>query len=223
MIGTPMEWTARLDNYCERIDPSFWAEPVNAVTNAAFILAALVCWGMLGGKQDWGARLLTVILTAIGIGSFLFHTYATRWALMTDVAPITLFILTYVYLATTRFFGLRWWWGGAAVVAFFPYSAAVSAVVAETFGPLNGSVGYMPVALLIFGYALAMLPRDADTARGLAIGATILCVSLLFRTIDHAICPSFPQGTHFLWHILNGIMLGWMIAVYHRHGRSHAL
>jgi aspartyl-tRNA(Asn)/glutamyl-tRNA(Gln) amidotransferase subunit C len=26
-----------------------------------------------------------------------------------------------------------------------------------------------------------------------------------------------PLGTHFLWHILNGIMLGWMIEVYRRH------
>ena len=29
--------------YCERgQDPSFWAEPLNAVSNAAFIIAALV-------------------------------------------------------------------------------------------------------------------------------------------------------------------------------------
>jgi hypothetical protein len=25
------------------------------------------------------------------------------------------------------------------------------------------------------------------------------------------------MGTHFLWHILNGLMLGWMIEVYRRH------
>jgi hypothetical protein len=24
-------------------------------------------------------------------------------------------------------------------------------------------------------------------------------------------------GTHFLWHILNALMLGWMIEVYRRH------
>ncbi|MEM7614132.1 MAG: ceramidase domain-containing protein [Pseudomonadota bacterium] len=208
----------QLDNYCERIDPSFWAEPVNAVTNVAFLIAAVVCWGMLGGKRDPGARILTVLLFAIGVGSFLFHTYATRWALMADVLPITAFILAYVYLATTRFFDLRWFWGLAAVVLFFPYSAGVSAAVGATFGPLNGSVGYIPVALLILGYAAAVLPRDEQAARGLAIGGAILSLSLLFRTVDEALCPAIPLGTHFLWHVLNGIMLGWMIFVMHRHG-----
>ena len=208
----------QLDNYCERIDPSFWAEPVNAVTNVAFLIAAVVCWGMLGGKRDPGARILTVLLFAIGVGSFLFHTYATRWALMADVLPSTAFILAYVYLATTRFFDLRWFWGLAAVVLFFPYSAGVSAAVGAAFGPLNGSVGYIPVALLILGYAAAVLPRDGQAARGLAIGGAILSLSLLFRTVDEALCPAIPLGTHFLWHVLNGIMLGWMIFVMHRHG-----
>jgi hypothetical protein len=27
----------------------------------------------------------------------------------------------------------------------------------------------------------------------------------------------FPLGTHFGWHLLNAVMLGWMIEVYRRH------
>ena len=38
--------------------------------------------------------------------------------------------------------------------------------------------------------------------------------------IDDAVCASFPIGSHFMWHILNGIMLGWMILVYCRHMRA---
>ena len=37
-----MDWTASIDGYCERLDPSFWAEPLNAWTNLAFLLAAAV-------------------------------------------------------------------------------------------------------------------------------------------------------------------------------------
>ncbi|MEM8788207.1 MAG: ceramidase domain-containing protein [Pseudomonadota bacterium] len=210
-------WTQQLDNYCERIDFTFWAEPVNAVTNAAFILAALFCWAVMGGKRDPGARLLVAILMAIGIGSFLFHTYATRWALATDVWPITAFILVYVYLATTRFFALPRWAGGIAVALFVPYSAALIALVQPITGSLNGSIGYVPVPVLILGYAAVLAFRDRVTAAGLAIGAGILVLSLFFRTIDAAICPALPLGTHFLWHVLNGIMLGWMILVLHRH------
>lgn len=213
-----MNWTAQVDNYCERIDPSFWAEPINAATNTSFVVAALVCWGMLGGKRDPGARLLTAILAAIGIGSFLFHTFATGWAGMADVLPIVLFILLYIYLATTRLLGLPVWAGGAAVVGFVPYAAGVIALVSSAVGPLNGSVAYVPVPLLILAYAAVLVFRDPGAARGLAIGAGILIVSLVFRTVDEALCDLVSIGTHFLWHTLNGIMLGWMIFVLHRHG-----
>jgi len=32
-----------------------------------------------------------------------------------------------------------------------------------------------------------------------------------------------PMGTHFLWHLLNAAMLGWMIEVYARHIRARTL
>ena len=42
----------------------------------------------------------------------------------------------------------------------------------------------------------------------LLLAATgIFTISLFFRTIDRVICPSFPAGTHFVWHLLNGAVL----------------
>ncbi|NNU79991.1 hypothetical protein HMH01_06010 [Halovulum dunhuangense] len=212
-----MDWMGQTDNYCERVDFAFWSEPVNAVTNASFMIAAIVVWAMLGGKRDPGARVLVAILAAIGIGSFLFHTYATRWALLADTLPIQLFILAYLFFATVRFFQLPLWAGGAAVVAFFPYAFLVVAGLRPITGGLNGSLGYVPVPILILGFAAALWRSAPETARGMAIGAGILLASLFFRTIDEAVCSVFPLGTHFLWHTLNGIMLGWMIMVLHRH------
>ncbi|HSF92234.1 MAG TPA: ceramidase domain-containing protein, partial [Paracoccaceae bacterium] len=101
-----MDWFASVDGYCERLDASFWAEPVNAITNAAFLIAALVVWLRTDARKDAGAVALLGILVAIGIGSFLFHTIAQRWAALADTLPILLFILTYLYLATLRFLGL---------------------------------------------------------------------------------------------------------------------
>jgi hypothetical protein len=49
------------------------------------------------------------------------------------------------------------------------------------------------------------------------LGAAILVTSLTFRTLDGPLCQIVPFGTHFLWHVLNGLMLGWMIEVYRRH------
>ena len=38
--GDQMEWFEAVDGYCERVDAAFWSEPINAVTNAAFLIAA---------------------------------------------------------------------------------------------------------------------------------------------------------------------------------------
>ncbi len=214
-----MNWLEQVDNYCERTDFTFWSEPINAITNGAFLLAALAVWAILGGKRDPGARLLVIVLAAIGTGSFLFHTFATGWAATADVLPILIFILVYVHQATSRFFDLPRWAPWVAVIAFVPYSAAVTAGVAAIVGPLSGSVAYVPVPILILIYAALVARRDPGTARGLAIGALILIASLTFRTVDEMVCASLPLGTHFLWHVLNGIMLGWMIVVLHRHVR----
>lgn len=212
-----MDWHAHVDNYCERVDFTFWSEPVNAATNASFLIAAIVIWAILGGKSDPAARLLTVILFAIGVGSFLFHTFATRWAAMADVLPILAFILTYLFLATRRFFGASATAGVAAVIGYFPFAYVVVTIAGATIGTLNGSVAYLPVPILVLAYAAALWRRDPITARGLATGAGILVVSIFFRSIDAAVCDIFPLGTHFLWHSLNGLALGWFIWVFHRH------
>ena len=69
-----MDWTGAVDEYCERMSPEYWAEPVNAVTNLAFVLAAVIMWRRVVGMPL--ARALCVVLSAIGVGSYLFHTHA---------------------------------------------------------------------------------------------------------------------------------------------------
>ncbi|PID37237.1 MAG: hypothetical protein CR993_01205 [Rhodobacterales bacterium] len=85
-----MDWFAPVDIYCERTDPSFWAEPWNAASNAAFILAGL--WGLYEAKKRGQMvpvviALCTLVL-CVGIGSFLFHTYANVWSGFADTGPI---------------------------------------------------------------------------------------------------------------------------------------
>ena len=209
-----MDLTAQLDGYCERIDPSFWSEPVNAITNAAFLIAALYMWRRSRGLPM--AQALCVVLFAIGVGSFLFHTYATTWAAIADVAPIAVYVLLYIFLATRDFWGQNTLTSLGAVLLFFPY-AYVTLPLFEMLPVLSVSAGYGPVPLLILIYAFGLRNRAPETARGLAIGATIILISLTFRSLDMPVCENLPLGTHFMWHILNGIALGWMIEVYRRH------
>lgn len=207
-----------IDGYCERTDPSYWAEPVNAVTNAAFLIAAWIMWRRVRGQGLPLATAMVVILAAIGVGSYLFHTYAQAWAAMADMLPIVLFILLYVFAATRDFLGMGTWISLGVTVLFVPYAAAMT-MLFELLPFFEVSSFYWPVPVLIIVYALLLAFRQAATARGLAIGAVTLIVSLVFRSVDETVCAAVPVGTHFMWHILNGIMLGWMIEVYRRHMR----
>ena len=209
-----MDWTAQSDGYCERTDLTFWSEPVNAVTNLAFIIAALWMWQRSRGVVE--AQVLCAILFAIGVGSFLFHTYATAWAGLADVAPIGMFILFYLFLVHRDFVGLKGLRAGLATALFLPY-AAVMVPLLNLVPFFRISNFYWTVPILLFLYGAALWRRMPQTARGMILGGALLCVSISVRSVDETLCHHLPIGTHLAWHILNAIMLGWMIEVYLRH------
>lgn len=213
-----MDWTRAIDAYCERMGPEFWAEPINAVTNLAFLVGAVWVWPRTAGR----GRVLAGIVFAIGVGSFLFHTFAQPWAAALDVLPILGFILVYVFAANRDFLGLPVWASLGLAALFVPYAAALGQVFALVPG-LGGSAGYAPVPVLILIYAALLRRRAPALARGLAIGAAILIVSLAARTLDAPLCGAVPVGTHFLWHCLNATMLTWMIVVWQRHRLAGAV
>lgn len=209
-----MDWLAAVDGYCERTGPQYWAEPLNALTNLAFLLAAAVMWRRAGPSAT--GHVLCGLLAAIGVGSWLFHTHANRLAGMLDVLPIGLFILAYLFVASRDFLRLPVWGAGLAAAGFVPWAMVITPLFAALPG-FRVSAMYWPVPVLIAVYAALLARRAPDTARGLAIGAGLLCVSLGFRSVDMTVCPAWPSGTHFLWHLTNALMLGWMIEVWRRH------
>jgi hypothetical protein len=209
-----MNWTRSIDAYCERTDPAYWSEPVNAVTNLAFLVAAFILWRRCAGLT--AGRALAAILFAIGLGSYLFHTHATPWAAMLDTTPILVFTLVYIFLANRDFWGWPLWLSALGMAAYIPYTMAVTPVF-EALPFFTISSFYWPLPLLIFAYAALLRTRAPATARNLAIGAAILCLSLTARSLDEPLCTALPLGTHFLWHILNALMLGWMIETWRRH------
>lgn len=211
------DWLAAVDGYCERLGPGLWAEPLNLVTNAAFLVAAAVMWHRCRGMPAGQGLALTLGL--IGIGSGLFHSFANRLTGLMDVLPILAFILAYLFLAARDFLGLRPWLAGVVTAAFLPYAAATVPLWALVPG-LGSSAGYMPVPVLILAFAALLARRAPATARGMALGALLLLVSLTFRTLDQPLCGIWPIGTHLAWHVLNAVMLGWMIEVWRRHRRA---
>lgn len=220
-------WLQQFFLYCERgSDPSFWAEPFNAISNGAFILAALAVVPAL--MRVWSVRpltaeaLLVLLCATIGIGSFCFHTFATRWAFMFDVGSIMIMSIAYLVYALRRFAGVGWLGAavsiaalmlGFALVRFIPCPAGLLPVTAAAGLPcLNGSLGYLPViaAMSIVGAWLALKSHPAG--RLLLGAAGVFGLSLAVRSLDTEVCAASvlvgrARGTHALWHVLNALAL----------------
>ncbi len=134
--------------------------------------------------------------------------------------PITLFILVYIHLAMRRYFGLRVLWALAAVAGFVVLSAVLGRALPA--GALNGSLGYMPAFLALVGVGLVLLARGARGGDALLSAAAIFLVSLTARTADDAVCSALPIGLHYVWHVLNAVVLYLLVRALLRYGRRHA-
>nr|WP_321458066.1 ceramidase domain-containing protein [uncultured Cohaesibacter sp.] len=229
-----------VDIYCERTDASYWSEPVNALTNLPFILAALWAWWTYqklqsrnGDSRNDILILIAIILAGlIGIGSYLFHTHAQVWSSFADVIPIWTFVAYYLFLAIYRIVGtslaraLRIY--GITLICIFVVLWAFSRFLLATNAAdaggdgLNGSTQYLPGIIALYGFALALHIRKHAARGWIFMAAVVFTLSIFFRTIDMTVCSSFPLGTHFLWHILNGLFIGLLLQTLVRYGRKDA-
>jgi Ceramidase len=193
-----------MDAYCERVGMGLLAEPLNAVSNVSFLLAAWAAWVVAKrtGALSAGVRALIAIGASVGIGSILWHTYPTMPTLILDSVPILIFIMWYIWLYVRNVVGMRPPFAVASAAAFL-----LATLLAFPFaGVLHGAFVYTPglVVTLVLGLFHA---RERRVARfTLLAAAGVYLAALLFRTIDNEVCPVLPIGTHFLWHILIGLV-----------------
>ena len=224
-------WFEPVRAYCERTDAAFWSEPLNALSNGAFLIAAAASARTACGRDSAGLA-LAVLVGVIGLGSFLFHTLANRWSMLADVIPIGLFIYAYLALALRRFFGASAPAATALTLAFaafnLGFAPGLDALTGRAWSEIsNGSIDYGPAVLALVGVGAGLLlpPRSAGRRRA---GWTLLGLALLFlvsltaRTLDAALCPRWPTGTHALWHVLNAVVLAGLIRVAVRFGAGHS-
>lgn len=69
--------TDYVDGYCERVAPGLWGEPLNSLSNLAFLVAAVLVWRLAAG--DRAGRLLAGLIGLVFAASTAFHLLATRW------------------------------------------------------------------------------------------------------------------------------------------------
>lgn len=192
-----------MDLYCERCGPEFWAEPLNAWTNLSFLIAAFLCYLSAKRRMLFSGEIIILVGLAatVGVGSFLFHTFATVWAMWLDLIPILLLQLVFVWVYARKHLGFN----QPATLGLTIGLVALSLCGLLLRDVLNGSVTYLPAWLLLGFFGFHFL-RNSQNQPWLLLGATIaMFLALVFRTIDLAVCNAFPCGTHFLWHLLNGV------------------
>lgn len=227
--------------YCERGgNAAFWAEPFNALSNSAFIIAAIVAaieYARLpAGERRAPEAFLVTLVFIIGVGSFLFHTFATRWASYADIVPIGIFMLAYVAYTLRNFFGFHWLVAligiGLFILAFqlmgsipCPEQKVLLPITQATRGRcLNGSIAYVPALIALLGMALALAIRRHPASVYLALAGGTFLISMTARTFDIEVCSiarlsDRPLGTHFIWHLLNGLTLYLLLIAALRHGQ----
>lgn len=195
-----------IDIYCERTQIGLWDEPLNALSNAAFFIAAVAALVLARRHNALNPQTATLIalLVTIGIGSSLFHTFANTWSKLTDVLPILLFQITFIIIYARSVIQLSKAKTAALVVLFFS-SSILSGMFPYDW--LNGSIGYAPALMFLIGFGVYHWRVNKKEPAIYLITAAVFGASLTFRSLDMAVCDALPIGVHYMWHILNGAVL----------------
>lgn len=216
--------------YCERgTSEALWAEPINAISNVGFFLAALIFWQLVlwrpPEQRSADHYLFVALVFAICFGSVAFHVYADRGTELADVIPIAVFMLVYLGFALNRFLNVPPGWTVFLVVLFAGLTAAATQVHCWDGGVgfvtgapdgakvcMNGSVGYLPALGVLVIVSMLLAERRHKAAPYVLAATLVFAASILLRSLDMAYCSSIViegrnTGTHFIWHLLNAVVL----------------
>ena len=195
-----------INEYCERAgSTAFLAEPINAFSNLAFLVAGFLAYRFLKKKKikDKSLLVLPWILSAICIGSFVFHTARSSFTVIFDLLFIYIFLVCSLVIVLKNLLNSK-----LKIIAILIVYASLQ-ILLTIYLPkefLNGSFRHVVTISLLF-----VLGGFIHRKYGNKIMKPLLAVfgfyilAILLRSIDMSICPIFPIGTHFLWHILNAL------------------
>jgi len=197
-------WFNSVDIYCERLEASFWAEPINAISNLSFIVAGFFLWRLRSSHS----KLIATLVILIGLGSFSFHTFANRLTGLLDVLAIALYLVAFAFMIPKQ-----WSRNSILIQLGSVLLLILSIVLAQLLiSHLKPALPWLPpgvylgawLALIIF--TLVTQYSNPSAARFLWMAVIVFPASLLSRQIDMPLCDSIG-GSHWLWHLFNGLTL----------------
>lgn len=195
---------------CERHAEGFLAEPLNAVSNLAFIYVSIAIYRYYKANEDvtirqiWDVKVMTLLIFIIGVNSIIFHTYPTQTTELMDTIPIVMFILIYFVSVIFRIGKCTKFQATVCFVAFIGFTHML---IHQFPRALNDSIGYLSSMISLIVIAVYLHLRARPSSQYFMLAAIIGVVSLFCRAIDREVCDVWPYGTHFLWHLFNATLL----------------
>jgi len=186
-----------LDNiffYCERTSSDILGEPINFYTNLCFIIFSI----LLLFNKSISDKKYALLIFLIGVGSMLFHSVPNRLTGFLDVFFIISFIFYYIFTLYIKL-NIKKYISAIISIVFIAICFVFGIVSKNTL--LGSSAFYLPIIFHMYNLFLFIL--------------VLFSFSLLLRSVDLYLCNLFFIGTHFIWHILNALVLYLLVKFYY--------
>ena len=195
-----------MDFYCERTNNQIFNEPINAISNVFFIIVSISLFKILKkNKTNKINYIQPILIFFIGIGSFLFHLKPNLITLYSDIIPIFLFSLSFIFLFNKNVINISNFNSALLFILFFTLLLFITPKL--DYEILNGSEFYFANYFFLTMYTIWLYLKKSDFFQLLFLGFLFFNLSILLRSIDNHICNYLSIGTHFLWHFFNAYLL----------------
>ena len=200
--------------YCEHEHKLFFiSEPVNTITNLSFIIAGIYLVRYYQKLTHGIEKFLVFLIFLIGAGSAIWHGTQTLVGELLDVFPIFFFIVSMLYALMQILTNLS-----EPVCRSYTLLFGIVHLTLVLFWPDRSTmdlVGYAPVFIILIGSSLLAMLTISPISYYISMATGLFIVSYFFRSIDLLVCPYTYVGTHFIWHILNSIVLVYCVKSVH--------
>ena len=200
--------------YCESLIGYFLSQPLNVISNVAFLITAFIAYRYLRNRDIKKLYVLTILLGVVGLSSVLWHMTNSHVGDILDTYSIVLFASVAAILLLTKITKSKI----TTIISFV--ILLYLAFISERFTLWNGS---FPYVVLLIGFLIAgrIYIKRFPTAKAVFIYAFLtFLIAIVLRSLDILICPFVSSGTHFLWHILVALF-GYQIILMLAHSDSH--
>ena len=186
-------------SYCS----SKFAYLLNIFSNLFYILTALFILKIFKDNKikDTKSKIFLALVFLIGIGSFIWHIYSSKFTFFFDSIPIAIFFVFFLYNLIYKISNKRI---SIIVTILFVVLAGLSTLLFQKF---NGAQGYIFVLLFFIVVMIFVFFKNRILFNRLIIIFLLFLTAIIFRQMDLYVCRYFVLGTHFIWHIITSFAI----------------